>query len=152
MKYTLEETINAPLDEFIQKMDDPENMKYWQRGLTHYEQVAGTPGEKGAQMKMFYHVGKRKFDLLETVVKRDLPHEFHATYEMPGMYNMQRNYFSKTEDNKTRWVSECEFSSDKLMFKIMMFLFPGQFKKQSKIIMTDLKAFVEDGTSVEGLK
>ena len=83
---------------------------------------------------------------------RRLPHEFHATYEMPGMYNMQKNYFSKTEDGKTRWVSECEFTSDKLMFKIMMFLFPGQFKKQSRIIMTDLKAFVEDGTSVEGLK
>ncbi len=151
MKYTIEETVNVPLTEFIKKMDDPENMKHWMRGFTHYEQVKGSPGEVGAQMKMFYDTGKRKFELLETIVKRDFPHEFHATYEMPGMYNMQRNYFSQTDDGKTKWVSESEFTSDKFMFKIM-FWFPGPFKKQSRLIMSDLKAFVEDGTSVEGLK
>lgn len=148
----MEKIVDAPLAEFIAKMDDPENMKHWQRGFEKHEFVEGLPGENGSKMNMFYDDGKRKFELLETIIKRELPHEFHATYEMPGMYNLQRNYFSETPDGKTKWVSESEFTSDKFMFKVMMTLFPGIFKKQSRIVMDDLAAFVENGTSVEGIK
>ena len=149
MKYTLETIVDAPLSEFIEKMDNAENMKHWQRGLISYDFIDGNPGEVGSKMKLKYDDGKRKFDLIETVVLRDFPHEFHATYEMPGMYNLQKNYFTETSDGKTKWVSESTFQSEKLMYKIMMTLFPGIFKKQSRIIMEDLKNFVETGTSVQ---
>ena len=151
MKYTLEELVNAPLLEFTSKMDDPKNMIKWQRGLVKYEFTEGEPCKDGSQMKLYYDTGKRKFELLETVLENKLPHEFHATYVMPGVHNLQKNYFTQTPDGKTKWVSVCEFTSDKLLMKLMMTLFPGLFKKQSKIIMSDLKEFVENGTSVEGL-
>ena len=149
MKYTNEIIINAPLSEFIEKMDNPENMKHWQRGLDSYEFVEGIePGEEGGQMKMYY--SKPKMELLETIIKRDLPHEFHASYDTKGVRTINNNFFSETEDGKTKWVSETEVIADKFFFKLMMFVMPGMFKKNSRTIMTDLKAFVEEGKSVMG--
>lgn len=147
MKYTAEIIINAPLKEFISKMDDPDNMKHWQRGFESYEYTEGTPGEVGAQMKMYY--SKPKMELLETIVKRELPHEFHATYDSNGVIILNKNYFSETADQKTKWISENEVSADKFFIKAMMFLMPGMFKKNTTRMMQDLKAFVEDGTSVQ---
>ena len=149
MKYTLEVTVDAPLSEFIQKMDNADNMIHWQRGLIDHEFTEGEPGEIGSKMLLKYDDGKRKFELLETILKRDFPHEFHATYEMPGMYNEQRNYFTETTDGKTKWVSQSMFSSDKLLYRLMFMLAPFIFKKQSRLIMSDLKNFVENGTSVQ---
>lgn len=148
MKYTIETVIDAPLEDFISKMDNPDYMKHWQRGLVSHEFTSGIPGEKGSKMVMNYDHKGRKFSLEETIIDRSLPNKFDATYVMPGMYNLQRNIFESTSDGKTKWISNCEFTSDKFMYRIMMFLMPGLFKKQSILLINDLKAFVEDGTSV----
>mgnify|MGYP006924556516 CR=1 FL=1 len=42
MKYTTEVTVDVPRDEFIKKLDNPDNMKHWQRGLTDYKEISGT--------------------------------------------------------------------------------------------------------------
>ena len=146
MKYTNELIINASLEDFIKKMDDPENMKHWQRGFASYEFVDGPPGEKGSTMLMKY--SKPKMELLETIINRDLPHEFHATYSSKGMVMDNKNYFSETPEGKTKWVSESKAETSNLFYKTLMFLFPGMFKKQTVTMMNDLKAFVENGTSV----
>jgi carbon monoxide dehydrogenase subunit G len=36
MKYTCEITIDLPREEVIRKLDNVENMKHWQKGLTDY--------------------------------------------------------------------------------------------------------------------
>jgi len=148
MKYTSEIIVKVPLSEFVEKMDNADNMKHWQKGLTKYEMIEGTPGEVGAKMKIYYDMGKRKMELTETITKNDFPREFSATYDAPGMHNIQRNLFSETPDGHTKWVSEAEFISGKLMYKIMFFLMPGVFKKQSMVFMKDFKAFAETGASV----
>jgi len=148
MKYTTEITVELPLKEFIEKLDNADNMKHWQKGLVRYEHIHGTPGEVGAQMKLYYDLGKRKMELVETIITNDMPHELHATYDAPGMVNVQHNFFSETPEGHTKWVSESEFTSDKMMFKIMMKLMPGTFKKQSRSYMVDFKAFAETGASV----
>ncbi|MBT8219308.1 MAG: SRPBCC family protein [Bacteroidia bacterium] len=148
MKYSIQTIIDAPLDKFIAIMDDPERMIHWQRGLVGHEFVEGEPGKPGSKMRLDYDLKGRKFSLMETVISSDLPNSFEATYEMPGMYNAQVNTFESTPDGQTRWTTDAEFTSDKFLYKIMMFLMPGQFKKQSRIIMDDLKAYVEFGKSV----
>ena len=47
MKYTSEIIVELPLDKFMEKMDNSENMKHWQEGLVGYEQLVGNPGEVG---------------------------------------------------------------------------------------------------------
>ena len=147
MKYTTEIVVDVPREEFIKKMDDPDNMKHWQQGLIGYEQLSASPGQEGSRMSLSYEMGKRKMDLVETIIKKNLPEEIHMTYETKGVHNIQKNYF-KEEGEKTRWVSESEFQFSGFGMKLMGFLMPGAFKKQSLKYMQDFKAFAENGTSV----
>lgn len=147
MKYTTEIVVDVSRDEFIKKMDNPENMKHWQRGLMAYEQLSQSPGQEGARMSLNYQMGKREMVMVETIIKRNLPEEMHTTYDTKGVHNIQKNYF-REEDGKTRWISESEFQFSGLGMKLMGFLMPGVFKKQSLKYMEDFKNFAEKGISV----
>nr|WP_298794803.1 SRPBCC family protein [uncultured Allomuricauda sp.] len=147
MKYTTEIVIDLPRDEFLKKLDEPENMKHWQRGLVDFELLSENPTQEGAQMRLQYKMGKREFDMVETILKRNLPEELHTTYDTKGVHNIQKNYF-KEENGKTRWVSESEFQFSGFGMKVIAFLMPGAFKKQSYKYLEDFKAFAEQGTSV----
>ncbi len=147
MKYTAEITINLPLDEFIKKLDNPEHMKHWQEGLQEYQLLSDRPNAEGAQMSLKYKMGKREFEMVETIIKSNLPHELHTTYDTKGIHNIQKNYFKDVE-GKTLWISESEFQFSGLGMKLIGFLMPGAFKKQSMKYLKDFKAFAENGTSV----
>ncbi|WP_318310010.1 SRPBCC family protein [Flagellimonas crocea] len=147
MKYTTEIVVNVPRDEFIEKMDHPENMKHWQRGLVAYEQLSKITGQEGSQMSLTYEMGKRKMDLVETIIKKNLPEEMHMTYDAKGVHNLQKNYY-RDEGESTRWISESEFQFSGFGMKLMGFLMPGAFKKQTLQYMQDFKTFAETGKSV----
>ncbi|TJY32191.1 SRPBCC family protein [Pontimicrobium aquaticum] len=148
MKYSVEVTIEKPRNEVIKKLDNVDNMKHWQKGLASSEHISGTPGEVGAKMRLNYKMGKRNLTLIETITKRNLPNEFNGTYTAKGMHNIQENYFEETSEGNTKWISNCEFQPSSFMMKVMVFLMPGAFKKQSKQYMIDFKNFVEKGVSV----
>jgi len=148
MKYTAEITINLPLEKVIEKMDNPQNLKHWQKGLIRYEVTEGTPGQEGAKMKLEYKMGKRDMTLIETILKRNFPEEFHATYDTKGVHNIQKNYFKAINKTNTKWISESEFQFSGFGMKLMGWLMPGAFKKQSKKYMQDFKNFAENNISV----
>jgi carbon monoxide dehydrogenase subunit G len=144
MKYTTHIIIDLPLEETIAKLDNPENMKFWQKGLQSYEQLSGKAGEEGAQMNLHYKMGRREIDMVETIIKKQLPNEFHTTYDAKGVHNVQKNYFTTVEGNKTQWTSVSEFRFDKPGLRLMSWLVPGVFKKQSKKYLEDFKSFAEN--------
>lgn len=148
MKYTSEIIIDLPREEVIHKLDNPENMKHWQKGLKSYTFTEGTPGKEGAKMELEYQMGKRNMVLTETITKNEFPEEFHANYDTKGVHNVQRNYFHEMDGNRTKWVSESEFQFQSFGMKVMAFLMPGAFKKQSLKYLKDFKNFAESGTSV----
>lgn len=117
------------------------------RGLISHDTISGEPGHEGARMNMKFKMGKREMDMVETIIKRNFPEEFHATYDAKGVHNIQKNYF-KDEGGKTRWISESEFQFSKFGMKLMGFLMPGAFKKQSMKYAQDFKNFAENGISV----
>ncbi|MEZ4857195.1 MAG: SRPBCC family protein [Flavobacteriaceae bacterium] len=148
MKYTTKMILNLPREEVIKKLDNPENMRHWQRGLTGYTLLKGTPGQLGAQMKLDYTIGKRRMSLTETIIENQFPSHFHVTYEAPGIFNVQRNFFIEIDPHTTQWVSETEFTFNHFGMKLMGWLMPGAFKKQSLKYLTDFKNFAEKGISV----
>ena len=107
-----------------------------------FEPLEGTPGQKGAKSQLKYLMGKRKVDMIETIISRNLPEEFSATYEAKGVWNEVCNYFYETNPNSTKWVTENEFRFSGFM-KIIGSLMPGAFKKQSFQYMELFKAFAE---------
>jgi len=149
MKYTCEIIIDLPREEVIRKLDNADNMKHWQRGLVSHEFTEGTPGQVGSKMALEYQMGKRNLKMTETIIENNFPTAFHATYSTKGVNNIQRNFFHEESDGQqTRWESQSEFKLDSLGMKVMGWLMPGAFKKQSMKYLKDFKNFAENGTSV----
>lgn len=148
MLYTTEIIVKVPLNVFVQKMDNIDNMKHWQRGLKSTEHISGNPGDLGSKIKLNYIYDKREMEIIETITKSNFPHEFCATYTAKGMNNIQKNYFSETDDGHTKWISINEFTPLSFSMRVMLFLMPRAFKKQSLKYMKDFKNFAENGTSV----
>lgn len=148
MEYSNEILVKIARKELIEKLDSVENMKYWQRGLISSEVIEGNPGEESTQMRLKYMMGKREVILTETIIKRNFPEEFHANYDSKGVHNIQKNYFYKVDDNTTKWVSETVFQFSSFTMKLMAWVMPGMFKKQSMKYLIDFKNFAEKGTSV----
>jgi hypothetical protein len=142
MKYSNEVEINLPIQRVIELFDNPDNLAKWQPGFISMEHLSGTPGQPGAKSKLKYKMGKREIEMIETITLRNLPEAFHGTYEAKGVYNIQQNYFTSIETNKTKWVSESEFKFSGFM-KLIGWLMPGAFKKQSQQYLDRFKVFAE---------
>ena len=142
MKYSNEIEINLPVQKVIELFDNPANMSKWQPGFVSFEPISGTPGQPGAKSKLKYLMGKREVEMIETITVRNLPREFSGTYEAKGVFNDMKNYFTQTGNNKTKWVHECEFKFSGMM-KLVGWLMPGAFKKQSQKYLDMFKEFAE---------
>jgi hypothetical protein len=126
----------------IELFDNPDNLSKWQPGFISKELLSGEQGQEGAQSKLRYQVGKREIAMIETIIRRNLPHEFSGTYQTKGVCNEVRNFFYEVSPNRTRWVVDNEFRFSGLM-KIMALLMPAMFKNQSLRFMQRFKSFAE---------
>ena len=143
MKYSTEGVINKPIDEVIRLFDDPKLMTKWMEGLQSFEHISGTPGQPGAKSKLIWQMGKRRMEMTETVLVRNLPHEFSGKYEGMGKtVNIVRNKFEKLGPDKTKYTTEQEFQFAGPM-KLFAPLMKGMFKKQSQKYMDAFKKFAE---------
>ena len=142
MKYSHSIDINLPRSKVIELFDNPDNLKEWQPGFVSFSHLSGEPGKEGAKSVLKYKMGKRELEMVETVLKRNLPDEFSGSYEMPGTYNAIQNYFTELDPQKTRWEFHSEFKFSGLM-KFMAPLMKGSFKKQSLDFMQRFKSFAE---------
>lgn len=147
MKYSNEIEIALSRNEVTQKMDNEDNMKHWQKGFVSMEHLRGEKGKTGAISKLTYKMGKKEVEMIETITHIDLPSTINLTFDAKNVYNIQENYFEELPNGHTKWISKNEFKFGGFM-KIMGFLMPGAFKKQSLSYMKDFKAFAEEGKSV----
>jgi carbon monoxide dehydrogenase subunit G len=142
MKYSEEIEINKPIEKVIELFDNPDNLKKWMEGLQSFEHLSGTPGQPGAKSKLKFKMGNREMEMIETVITRNLPHEFTGSYEAKGGYNIVKNKFVKLSGTRTKHITEHEFRFKGFM-KVIAFLFSGMFKKQSMKYLKAFKEFVE---------
>ncbi len=150
--YTLEIEIDLPRERVIELFDDPGNMVKWQKGLQSFERLSGVPGEVGAKAKLVYLNGKRRFEMIETVIERNLPDQFDGRYEWRGGRNTVRNRFIELGQRRTKWKSTCLLEFDSFMMKAMGLLFRGIFRKQAMGVLRSFKAYAEDGRDVRDAK
>lgn len=122
--------------------DNAENLSKWMKGLQSFEHLSGTPGQAGAKSKLVFQMGKRRMEMIETITASNLPEEFSGTYETNGVIDTVKNKFVPIPGNKTKYVTEHEFKLAGFM-KIIAWLAPGMFKKQSMKYLEDFKNFAE---------
>ncbi len=143
MKYSNEVVIDLPVNRVVELFDNPDNLKHWQPGLQSFEHLSGVPGQPGSRSRLRYKMGNREIDMIETIIRRNLPHEFEGIYEAKGVHSIISNRFTPIGENKTKLVSYSEFTFLGFM-KVIGFLMPGSFKKQSQKFLDDFKTFAEN--------
>lgn len=142
MKYTNEVIINAPRAKVVELFENPDHIAKWQPGFISMEHLSGNAGEVGAKTKLLYQMGKRKIEMVETITDKALPDRFGGTYEAKNVWNEVVNHFEELPDERTRYRAETEFRLMGFM-KIMGWLMPGAFRKQSQKYLDLLKDFAE---------
>ena len=142
MKYQLEIEIQKPRDAVLELFDDPSNMKKWQPSLLEYRHLSGEQGQPGAKSEQVHKLGKRDVTMIETITKRNLPDELSATYEVKNCFNFVHNTFEELSATSTKWIVRTEFTFQGYM-KIMAFLMPGAFKKETRKHMELFKNYAE---------
>lgn len=132
-----------PRPKVVELFNNAENLGKWQPGFIRYKHLSGEPGEEGAQAMLVYEMGKRKTEMTETITLNQLPEAFHGTYETNGVLNIQENYFKEKSEGITEWTSVSEFRFSNPVMKIVGWILPGAFKKQSYLFMEKFKEFAE---------
>ena len=142
MKYESEIIIDLPRPKVLELFDNVDNAFIWMESLKEFNPISGEPGLEGSKSMMKFEIGKRKMEMVETIVKRNFPNEWHATCEMKGVYNLVENFFEQMGEDRTRWRSISEFNFKGFMALIAPFM-KSTFKKQSMKYLKDFKAFAE---------
>lgn len=148
MKYSTTIIINKPIKEIIEAFEDPDLLPHWQRGLKRSRVISGKNGEVGSKRKLYINMEGQSIKMTETILKKDLPEEWHGKYSSKGMESIQKNYFESLSKNQTKWTSYSEFKFSGFM-KLVSKILPDIFKKRSILVQQDFKAFIEDGKSVK---
>lgn len=142
MKYTSEIEIDLPRDRVIALFDNPDNLSQWQEGLVSMETISGEPGEVGTKSKIIYDMNGRIVEMIETIVKKDLPERYDFIFEAKGVYNEIENHFEEMGPDKTKWTCHNLFEC-KGFLRIIAFIMPSSFKKQSFKYLENFKKFAE---------
>ena len=142
MKYKNEVIINAPIDKVVELFDDADNLKKWQPGLISIDHLTGDYGQVGSTYKLKFKMGKRDMEMIETIKVKNFPDLFITTYDIKNVWNEVQTHFEKINDSTTKYWTDNEFQMKGFM-KIMAFIMPGVFKKQSQKYLDLFKEFVE---------
>lgn len=142
MKYAVDIEINLPRARVIELFDNADNMSKWMEGLQSFEHLSGEPGQVGAKSKLVFKMGKRDLEMIETVTVCNFPEEYSGTYDANGVHNIVSNKFFELPNGHTKYLTEQEFQFKGFM-KLIGFLFPSAFKKQSLKYLVDFKQFAE---------
>lgn len=149
MKYTTKVTIDLPLQLVIKKLTNHNNMKHWMRNLISYQVLNGTPYQKDCQTELVFKQGKGQLRMVETIISNNLPHALALRYKANGIYNEQTYTFTSIDDQSCIWQSDTLFKFKSPMLKVLAFIFPSSFKKQSQQYANDFKRFAEEAKSVQ---
>lgn len=141
MKYTLEITINKPKQEVVALFDNIPNLYKWMEGLESVKLLSGEEGKKDAKSELVFKTPKRQLTMIETILQNDLPDKMVTTYQADGVYNIICTEFHEMGE-QTLYRTEQEFKFKGAM-RIIGFLFPKAFKKQSMKYLEDFKKFAE---------
>lgn len=140
MKFSCSIEINANVDRVQSIFLDSSTIKHYQDGFVSKTLISGDEGQNGAKSKLVY----KKLELIETILKNDLPNEFLGLYEHKHMTNTMKVSFSSITSNRTFYATEIEYTKfNGVLIKIMAKLFPGMFKKQVQKWLNQFKEYVE---------
>ncbi len=158
MKYTVSIEIALPRESVVHLLADPAHLPKWLRGLVLHEPLSGVHGQAGTTSRVVLQTGQRQMECTETITRRE-PADLHGIPKGSvvhfdreivgeGMWSAVRDRLTDAGPETTLWESENEYRFSGLPMRVVGFLMPGAFRKQSLRHMRDFKAFAEEGKDV----
>ncbi|MEN9002799.1 MAG: SRPBCC family protein [Flavobacteriales bacterium] len=142
MKYTSEIVIEKSVQEISSLLQEPENLHSWMEGLQSVDLLDGDAGKKGAKSKLVFLHGKKTTEMIETILELNLPKRMVKTYDSKGINSIIFITLQPIEINKTKYIATQEFKLHGFM-KVVGFLAPSMFKKQTQKTLNSFKNFAE---------
>ena len=162
MKYTVWIEISLPRERVAQLLADPAHLPKWLRGLVLHEPLSGMHGQLGTKSRVVMQMRQQKMECTETITRREpadlhgIPRDSVVHFEREivakGMWSAGRERLTEASPDTTLWESENEYRFTGVLMRLVGFLMPGAFRKQSQQHMQDFKAFAEQGTDVREAK
>ena len=144
MKFTCSVEINLPIEEVVRLYDNPDNLIEWQDGFVAIESISGNSGEEGAKSKMVYMMRDQEMEIIETIKVNNLPEEKTGEYAHKHMVNTMTTRFKEISAHITLYEADVEYTKFiGFVPKMMAFLMPGVFKKQTQKWLNQFKKFAE---------
>ncbi len=139
--------VQVPIDEFIDLFLDQTKFKHWRPGFQSVELLSGEKGQYGVKSKFVYQLGKRPFEVIETVTERNFPYIFSAHYQAPNMVSDIDYQFEDFGGKRTMWgiTHIYRLSGSKERWS---WLRPKFYEKQDLQLMLNLKDYAENGVSI----
>ena len=122
MKHKTEIVIDANRAIVWRLFDDPDRMMEWQPTLKSFTHKSGTPGQPDAISELVYDENGREVVMTETITARREPSFLGGSYESTWGTVVIFNRFDVTEDGKTRWVVNTNYSFKGLMKIMALFM------------------------------
>lgn len=145
MKFNIEKTINASLQDVWSAFDNPDNMYQWQPTLESYEHRHGVPGQPDSVAELTYNEERGKVVLTETVSERREPDFMAGTYESEWARILIVNHFEAIDESTTRWIMYSNMAFKGFM-KVMALFMGSSIRKRNDADMERFKNFVEKGS------
>lgn len=141
MNYSVEVTIDQPIDIVLERFQDQEFIPQWQEGFVSMTVVEGQAGEAGSRNELVYTMRGKDTPMHETILHKDLPGEMHFLYEAKNVMNWANNYFEEKGD-ATLWKADHIFKFSGFM-AVMAFFLKGVFVGETRKTMNAFKDAVE---------
>ena len=139
MKYFAEQTIDLHRDQVVQTLTDHRQRRHWQPGFESMEPLDGEPGTVGATSLLNFKFGDRPFEMIETILAKDLPDSYAVSYVSDQSASISRNTFYETPEGGTLWRVDLEMKL-KGFNNLIAILRPQAFQAQTQGLM---KAFAD---------
>lgn len=145
MKYSCEVVVNVKREDCIKLWFDESRFSEWQDGFQSKNWIEGNALETNSKADILYDQNGRRLELIEHVVDNSLPDFYLGEYIHKHMTNTQKVIFREIDTNKTLVCTEVNYTQfNGLMPKLMGFLFPRLFRKQSQKWLDQFKFMVEE--------
>ncbi len=134
MKYFAEQNIQLHRDRVVEILTDHRQRRHWQPGFQSMEPLDGAPGSIGATSLLNFKVGDRPFEMIETILAKDLPDSYTVSYVSDQSASISRNSFQETADGGTLWRVDMEIKL-KGLYGLLAMLRPASFRAQTQALM-----------------
>ena len=144
MKYICSVLVNLERETCIKLWFDEDQLHKWQTGFQYKKWMSGKSNQEGAISEILIIQGKFEIKLKETILENDLPRSLTGQYDHIHMSNTQKVRFESIAEDKTEIITEVEyFAFHKFLPRMLAFLFPGMYRKQSQKWLDQFKTFAE---------